>query len=165
MSQSLISSLTPLAIPVPPMLEAALGYAGAARWVAFHWEPCGDELRYHDGAVSTDGSWHAWLTFAHHRRIAPALVPYHFGSSEEAAVHWLLLDRETRTLFVGAVVDVQHFLRQSAPPVLTLEAVTALLATIRAHVSTLPNLQALVAHAMQREHHLVTALKAWLDTH
>jgi hypothetical protein len=165
MSQSLVSPLTPLPIPVPSMLEEALGYAGAARWVAFHWEPCGDELRYHDGTVSADGSWHAWLTFAHHHRIAPALAPYHFGNSEEAAHHWLVLDRETRTLSVGAVVDAQQCLRQSAPPVVTLEAVPALLATIRTHVRTPPNLQALVAHAVQREHQLVTALTAWLDTH
>jgi hypothetical protein len=46
MSQSLVSPLTPLDLPVPPMLEEALGYAGASRWVAFHWERCGDELRY-----------------------------------------------------------------------------------------------------------------------
>jgi hypothetical protein len=147
------------------MLEEALGYAGSSRWVAFHWTPCGDELRYHDGTVSADGSWHAWLTFVHHRCIAPALAPYHFGNSEEEAYHWLVLDRETRTLFVGAVGDVQQCVRQAAPPLSTLDAVTALLATIRARASTPPTLQALVAYALQREHQLVTALTAWLDTH
>jgi len=75
-----------------------------------------------------------------------------------------VLDRETRTLSVGAVVDVQQCLRQATPAVLTLEAVTALLATIRARVRTPHNLEALVAHALQREHQLVTALKEWLDT-
>jgi hypothetical protein len=148
------------------MLEEALGYAGTARWVAFSWEPCGDELRYHDGAVSADGSWHAWLTFVRHRRIAPPLASYHFGNSEAEAQHWLLLDRETRTLSVGTVADVRQFLRQAAPPpVLTLDAVPALLATIRAPPSTPPNLQALVADALRREHQLVTALTDWLDTH
>jgi hypothetical protein len=148
------------------MLEEALGYAGTSRWVAFYWTLWGDELRYEDGTVSAGGSWHAWPTFVRHRRIAPALVPYHFGNSEEEAQHWLLLDREIRTLSVGAVVDVQQYVRQAAPPpVLTLDAVTALLAAIRAHTSTPPNLQALVAHALQREHQLVTALQTWLDTH
>ena len=164
MSQSTAPSLTPLTIPVPPMLEEALGYTGTSRWIAFPWEPCGDELMYHDGTVSADGSWHAWLTFAHHRRIAPALVPYHFGNSEEEAQHWLVLDREARTLSVGTVMDVQQFLRQAAPPQLTPDAVTALLATTRVHARTPPNLQALVAHALRREHQLVTALTEWLDT-
>jgi hypothetical protein len=165
MSQSPSLSLIPLDLPVPPMLEEALGYAGASRWVAFHWSPYGDELQYDDGTLSADGSWHAWLTFVHHRRSAPTLAPYHFGNSEEEAQHWLLLDRETRTLSVGAVGDVQQCLRQAAPPVLTLDTVTALLETIRAHASTPLNLQALVADALQREHQLVTALQAWLDTH
>jgi len=147
------------------MLEEALGYTGASRWVAFSWEPFGDEMMYHDGTVSADGSWHAWLTFVRHRRIAPVLAPYHFGNSEEEARHWLLLDRETRTLSAGAVRDVQQFLQQAVPPVLTLDAVTTLLATIRAHASTPPDLQALVAHALQREHQLVTALKDWFDTY
>ena len=87
MSQSPAPTLTPLTIPVPQMLEEALGYAGASRWVAFHWTPWGDELRYEDGTVSADGSWHAWLTFVRHRRIAPTLAPYHFGNSEEEARH------------------------------------------------------------------------------
>jgi hypothetical protein len=164
MSQSLMSTFTLLAIPVPPMLEAAFGYPRHARWVAFYWEPCGDELRYHDGAVSADGSWQAWLTFVRHRRIAPALAPYHFGNSEEEAVHWLLLDCATRTLLAGASADVARFLRQSASPLMTSEALTVLLATMRAHVSTPHDLQVVVAHAMRREHNLVTALTEWLDT-
>jgi len=147
MSQFSTPSLTPLSLPVPPMLEEALGYAGTSRWVAFHWTPCGDELRYEDSTVSADGSWHAWLTFVHHPRIAPALASYHFGNSEEEALHWLLLDRETRTLFVGAVVDAQQFIRQAAPQPLTLETVTALLTTIRVHTSTSPNLQALAGRS------------------
>src|SRR2546428_4267100 len=107
MSHSPALPFTPLDLPVPPMLEETLGYAGASRWVAFHWTPWGDELRYEDGTVSADGSWHAWLTFVHHRCIAPVLAPYHSANSEEEARHWLRRGRETRTLSVGAAVDVQ----------------------------------------------------------
>lgn len=32
-----------LGVRVPPGLAEAIGYRGDARWVAFHWEPCGDE--------------------------------------------------------------------------------------------------------------------------
>ncbi len=163
MSQSLLSTFTPLAIPVPPMLEGAPGYAGQSRWVAFHWEPGDDELRYHDGAVSADGSWHAWLTFAHHRRVAPALAPYYVGNAEEDAVHWLLRDRETRTLFVGACAAVSEFLRQSAFSLLTSEALIVLRKTRRERLQEPQDVQAAVAHAMQRAQQLVTALTAWLD--
>jgi hypothetical protein len=146
------------------MLEEAFGYTGHACWVAFHWERCGDALRYHDGTVSADGSWQAWLTFVRHRRIAPALAPYHFGNSEEEAVHWLLLGRETRTLWAGTSADVAHFLRQSASPLITSAALTVLLESLRERSHTPHDLQVMVAHAMRREHHLVTALQEWLDT-
>lgn len=165
MSESLLSTFTPLALPVPPMLEEALGYTGPSRWVAFYWQPGGDELMYADGAVSTDGSWHAWLTFTHHPRVAPALAPYHLGNSEEDAVHWLLLDRETRTLMVGAGVAVYQFLHHSAPPLLTSEALIVLHATLRERLQEPQDVYVAVARAMQREPQLVTALKAWLDAH
>src|SRR5262245_28588093 len=147
------------------MLEEALGYTRQARWVAFYWEPCGDELIYSDGTVSADGSWYAWLTFVHHRRIAPALTPYHFGSSEEEAVHWLLLDRETRTLCVGTRATVSHFLRQSTFPKVTSEVLRGLLEATGTRTRTPHDLQAVLARAMQREHQLVTAHKEWLDRH
>ena len=52
-----------LALPVPPMLEAALGYDGPARWVGFWWEPCGDTARWSDGRVAAGADWYAWRTF------------------------------------------------------------------------------------------------------
>src|SRR5262249_57278337 len=38
-----------LSVPVPPRLAELIGYRGEARWVAVHWEPCGDESFYDDG--------------------------------------------------------------------------------------------------------------------
>jgi hypothetical protein len=35
-----------LSVPVPPMLEAAIGYTGDAHYVAFYWTPGGDEAMY-----------------------------------------------------------------------------------------------------------------------
>lgn len=35
MPKDIPTDFVPLSIPVPPMLEAAIGYEGAARWVAF----------------------------------------------------------------------------------------------------------------------------------
>ena len=68
-------------------------------------------------------------------------------------------------LFVGTKAAVSHFLRQSASPRLTLEALTVLRESMRERVRTPHDLQAAVAQAMQREHQLVTALKEWLDLH
>jgi hypothetical protein len=79
-------------------------------------------------------------------------------------VHWLLLDRETRTLLVGTSADVSHFLRQSASLLMTSASLTVLLATMRERPHTPHNLQIMVAHALRREHQLVTALTQWLDT-
>ena len=34
----------------------AVGYRGNVRWVAFRWEPCGDEPFYDDGRTSGTGA-------------------------------------------------------------------------------------------------------------
>ena len=47
-----IDGLTPLNIPVPPVLAKALGYKGEARYVSFQWTPYGDEADYSDGRLS-----------------------------------------------------------------------------------------------------------------
>jgi hypothetical protein len=92
---------TSLEVPVPPMLEEALGYMGHARYVAFYWEPMGDECRVDDGQLDADAHWEAFLSYTQHRRVKPALQGYNLGSSESEAVHWLLLDRVKRELSVA----------------------------------------------------------------
>jgi hypothetical protein len=89
-----------LPLPVPPMLETALDYPGQARLVAFSWSPCGDEAMYQDGQRSGVCDWLAYLSFVRHPTVEPLLRPFDLGSSEEEARHWLLLDREARTLSV-----------------------------------------------------------------
>jgi hypothetical protein len=113
-----MSNLIPLInIPVPPMLEQALGYEDQHRYVAFWWEPAGDELAWNDGQCSIVGAnWHAWLTYIQHPRVAHCLEPYELGNSDEPARHWLLLDRQERTLYVGTTPDVARFLAQHTPP-------------------------------------------------
>src|SRR5512143_2300555 len=81
-----------MGIPVPHMLEAALGYAGDSRYVAFWWEPAGDELGWDDGRSSTVGAanWYAWLMFVQHPSVEPYLLPYELGSSDTEALHALV---------------------------------------------------------------------------
>jgi hypothetical protein len=100
-----------LVVAAPPMLAEAIGYPGRARYVAFYWTPCGDEIIYSDGRLSADGNWHGWLVFTRHRTIAPHLAPYNLGSSNDEATHWLLVDRETCVLYVGTPREVLRVLR------------------------------------------------------
>jgi len=64
------NSLTALPIPVPPQLETALGYEGDARFVAFYWEPAGDEAMYDDGRISGTGCWTGYLAYVDHPAVA-----------------------------------------------------------------------------------------------
>jgi hypothetical protein len=89
-----------LDVPVPPLLERALGYTGSATWVSFYWEPAGDEAMYDDGRAGGTGAWDAFLLYTRHRTVAPHLEPYHLGSSDAPAQHRLVLNRATRALFV-----------------------------------------------------------------
>jgi hypothetical protein len=105
-------TLVPLPVPVPPMLEQALDYPGQARLVAFYWSPSGDEATYNDGAQAGDGDWVAYLAFVQHPTVEPHLCPFDLGSSEEEAQHWLVLDREARTLSVLPAEEAAALLQQ-----------------------------------------------------
>jgi hypothetical protein len=123
---------------VPPMLEQALGYPGQARLVAFYWSPIGDEAMYDDGRCSGDGNWHAYLAFVEHPTVEPHLHPFDLGSSEDEARHWLVLDREARTLSAlpveaaAALLQQQSDIRQASLPLQweTLDPIPELLAVI-----------------------------------
>lgn len=110
------TGLTRVGAPYPPKLEEALGYEGGLGYVAFYWEPAGDELRWCDGVVDTEGSWHAWLAFVGHPAVEPHVRPFEFGNSETPSAHWLLLDRGGRTLYAASPEVVARFLRASLPP-------------------------------------------------
>ncbi|HLV98698.1 MAG TPA: hypothetical protein VKT82_08485 [Ktedonobacterales bacterium] len=105
-------TLVPLPVPVPPMLEQALGYPGQARLVAFFWSPRGDEAMHDDGRCTGVGDWTAYLAFIKHPTVEPHVRPFDLGSSEEEAQHWLVLDRETRTLSVLPVQQAALLLLQ-----------------------------------------------------
>src|SRR5262245_10269850 len=107
--------LSALDLPCPPMLETVLGYPGDARYVAFYWEPSGDEFRWHTGWSSADGAWSGWQAFADHPRCFRLLHQWHFGDSDTRAVHWLLLDRLNRTWAVGRAQHVYDILRRWNP--------------------------------------------------
>src|SRR5207244_734575 len=73
-------TLVPL--PVPPNLAEAFGYRGEARFVAFRWEPAGDELVYDDGRLSGTGDPWTFLAYRRHAKVTPHLKPYNLGHSD-----------------------------------------------------------------------------------
>jgi hypothetical protein len=105
-------TVVPLPVPVPPMLELALDYPGQARLLAFFWSPMGDEALYHDGQRSGVGDWTAYLAFVRHPLVEPHLRSFDLGSSEEEARHWLVLDREARSLSVLPAEEAALLLSQ-----------------------------------------------------
>jgi hypothetical protein len=110
-----VSDLTPLKVPVPPMLAKAIGYRREARYVSFQWTPYGDEADYSNGRGSGTGNWQAFLVFIHHPAVYPYLQNYDLGSSESEAKHALLLDQEQLALFVAPVKEAQKFLAEQWP--------------------------------------------------
>ncbi|MFH0801912.1 MAG: hypothetical protein V2A78_05935 [bacterium] len=97
-------------VKLPWSFEDALGYPRGFRWVAFFWEPCGDEAIYDDGYCSTDCNWWGFLQFTRHPSVRPWLNSCDLGSSEDEATHWLLCDLESRDIFVGERAEVKEFL-------------------------------------------------------
>jgi hypothetical protein len=94
-----LDTLSTLTIPVPPMLEQALGYFGSARLVAFYWEPVGDKALFDDGVVSADAEQLAYQGLLEHPTVAAQVRAYDLGNNEQEAQQWLLLDREARFLY------------------------------------------------------------------
>src|ERR671914_2251110 len=102
-----VSDLTPLKVPVPPMLAKAMGYRGEARFVSLQWTPYGDEADYSDGRGSGTGNWQAFLAFIHHPAVSPQLKGYDLGSSDSEAKHTLILDQKELALFVAPVREAE----------------------------------------------------------
>jgi hypothetical protein len=164
-----VTTLTPLTVPVPPMLAKAIGYKGKARFVSFQWTPAGDETDYSDGRVSAIGNWQAFLAFIHHPAISPRLEHYDFGSSDSEAKHALILDQEQQALFVAPVKEAEKFLEQwpKEPPVtMSQEEYTALVMKALKNVKPPKDVSMDEIHRrIEEQYALVEAMQQWLDKH
>lgn len=86
-----------LSIPVPPMLEEALGYRGALRFVEFGYSARTHQFGYCDGGEHIPADQDLWIRFLSHPVIAPHLperrYPTLYGvfpgsSSEPVSSFW-----------------------------------------------------------------------------
>ncbi|MEG4282012.1 hypothetical protein QUB68_02700 [Microcoleus sp. A006_D1] len=98
-----------LEITAHPQLEKSLGYRGDSRWVAWRWEPDIEQLISSDGKTAGTGNNMAWLVFLQHDLVQPAVQDYNFAETDR---YWLLLDTETRNLYVGEGKAVESLLEQ-----------------------------------------------------
>ena len=101
----------------PAEFWPALGYEGEARYVAIWWEPGGDEACWGDGRVSLCGAeWAAYqalIQYHYSHRLSP--IPDLLGSSEEAAVYYLVIDRETERGWLVPAEEAGKVLRLQWP--------------------------------------------------
>ena len=103
-------------MPVPPRLAEAFGYDGAVRYVAFYWEPVGDELMFDDGRRAGTGEWYAFQQWREHPTVAAHVQDVNLGYSDLEATHWLIIDREHDLAYVAHVSTAQAFLNEQHPP-------------------------------------------------
>jgi hypothetical protein len=90
---------------LPPGFLQTFGYQGGRRFVAFFWEPSGDEACYDDGVSYACGMSDNWLHLGFIRR--PEVRRWldeqglNLGNSDEPAEHWLVADAMTGDLYAA----------------------------------------------------------------
>ena len=163
-----VSDLTQLNVPVPPMLAKAMGYRGEARFVSFQWTPYGDEADYSDGRGS--GDWQGFLAFIHHPAVSPQLKGYDLGSSDSEATHALILDQEQQILFIAPAREAEKFLSEQwpkEPPIrMSTEEYSPLV--MKALKNVKPPKDVSIKEIQRRideQYALVEELQQWLDKH
>jgi len=100
------------------MFEQAVGYKNDARFVAIFWECESDALGFSDSKFSSGLiDYQGWMLFHKHPLVRLHFLEYDFGSSSYEAIHWLLLDRQSRRFYAGEKGAVASFLESEAFPV------------------------------------------------
>lgn len=116
----LIPFIHSLDLMAPYPLETALAYSGTSRWLGLYWERELNQFCYSDGQSIGTGNNLAWQLFRTHPQVSCSLAPYQFGDNDRPTEHYLLLNRETRKLYVGEGAIVEAYLQQ--PQILALLA-------------------------------------------
>ncbi len=162
-----------LPLELAPMLLEALGYQGAARYVALRWSGgASGDVVYSDGTTTATGWWPAWrLLVSEHPSDGPSsTATTSWTRSEDPAdqvPHWLLCDRFEQTLWVGLARDVEALLctqpseLHAAARIVGGEQVAAVLRR-QLEQAPLPS-RAQIEAQMRHKRALLDQLRAWLD--
>lgn len=178
------AGVAPLDVPVPPMLEDAMGYPRQARWWAMYY--AATEASWTDGQTSHCGqSWAAYSTFMNH----PAVAIYtradlmggadapdgsrqwlDFGSDDTQPTHYMLIDSIERRAYVMRAADCETFLRlqwidPKAPPAPPLRLTDDDMQLVRESFQEVMArvTPAEIAARVARENACVVAMRSWLD--
>lgn len=105
-----------LDIPVPPMLLDLLGIPDTLQiLLGFFWDHNG-ELRFSDGRVLAPCRADAFLVYADHPLVRPALDPYRLGPGDRGTDYWLVLYRAIARFDAVRARRAEPYLRCSHPP-------------------------------------------------
>ena len=105
---------------LPPGFLQAFGYQEGRRFVAFYWEPSGDEACYDDGVSYACGMSDNWLylDFIRQAEVRRWLdgQGLNLGNSDEPATHWLIADAATGDLYAAPQREASLIVRQQELP-------------------------------------------------
>lgn len=132
---------------MPPHVARVFGYPGTAAYVAFYWEPIGDELCYDDGRIAGTGSWYPFLRYRSHPHLAPVLESWNIGYSDLEADHWLVFESAAGRAWIAKIADARAFLCEQHPPLSPLRMVD--LARVREDIRVAMSQQAVSAEQIR----------------
>jgi hypothetical protein len=103
---------------LPPGILPAFGYEGGRRFVAFYWEPSGDEACYDDSVSYACGMADNWLylDFIRQAEVRRWLDEQglNLGNSDESAEHWLVADAVSGDLYAAPRRETLEIVRRQA---------------------------------------------------
>ncbi len=161
-----------LPLELAPMLLEALGYQGAARYVALRWSGgASGDVVYSDGTTTATGWWPAWRLLVSEHLGRAIFDGYDLGTRSEdpadQAPHWLLCDRFEQTMWVGLARDIEALLctqpseLHAAARIVGGEQVAAVLRR-QLEQAPLPS-RAQIEAQMRHKRALLDQLRGWLD--
>jgi hypothetical protein len=157
-----IDGLTPLKIPVPPMLATAMAYPGNTRFVSFHWKHREVEVEYFDGRMRAEASYSPYFDYIQHPTVKPSLKAYNLGyPHQREATHALILDRLKLKVYIAPVKAAETFLKQQ-PHQSPTQPLVRMIQQDSSAIST-NALHAAVNRRIAAHHAVINEMRLWLD--